>query len=73
VSLPNRSTSHLPSFGCALTSRFDCVLNPDTAKRFVTTITLSNGSATGITFDIWTQNEIADVIDNTPLEDAARH
>jgi hypothetical protein len=50
---------------------FNYSVNPDTGERPVTTLTLVNGNASGVTFDVWTAQSAMDTADNTPIGKAS--
>lgn len=61
------NSSHPIQAGASTWYRFDYAVNHDTNDRPVTTITLPNGFATGIGFEVWSQNGAADVTNNDPV------
>ena len=57
--------------GNSLWYSFNYAVNPDTGERPVTTLTLVNGNASGVTFDVWTAQAAMDTTDNNPIGKAS--
>jgi hypothetical protein len=53
--------------GGSLWFSFNYTVSPDTAVRPVTTLTLVNGNASGVTFDVWTPLAAMDTANNAPI------
>ncbi len=59
--------AHPISAGTSAWYSFNYAVNPDTGERPVTTLTLVNGNASGLTFDVWTAQTALDTADNNPI------
>ena len=63
--------AHPISAGASQWYSFNYAVNPDTGERPVTTLTLVNGNASGVTFDVWTAQAAMDTADNTAIGKAS--